>query len=428
MSARDDFDVAIAGASIAGCTAAVLLGRAGLRVALLEAHSDPSAYKVMCTHFIQAGATPTIERIGLAERIERADAVRNGLEIWTRYGWIRFALDDSFPYPRHGYSIRREKLDPIIRGLAADTPGVELMMGHTVKDLIRRDGRPAGVVARTRGGSLREIGARLVVAADGRGSGIAKLAGVRARVKPHNRAGYSAYFEDLPLETGEDAQLWLRDPEVAYAFPNDAGTTLLAVFIDKDAVPEFKRDPAGSLLRRFDGLPNAPDVSSGRMISKPIGKIEMPNMSRPAAAGGMAFVGDAAMSADPLWGVGCGFAFQSAEWLADEVAPALAGAGSLDDALDRYRVRHRRGLAGHYFLTSDYSTGRKFSPVEKLFFSAAAKDRNTAQRVYAFGSRSAPAASMFTPRSLARMMWVTATHRGSGEVADAGSTAAPVAA
>ncbi len=428
MSTAEEFDVAIAGASIAGCTAATLLARAGARVALLEAHSDPAAYKVMCTHFIQASATPTIERLGLAERIEEAGAVRNGTDIWTRYGWIKVALDDSFPYPRYGYSIRRQKLDPILRDLAAETPGVELMMGHTVKDLIRRDGRPAGVVARTRGGGMREIGARLVVAADGRGSGVAKLAGVRARVKPHNRVGYSAYFEDLPLETGDDAQLWLRDPDVAYAFPNDGGTTLLAVFVGKDAVPEFKRDPEGSLVRRFDGLPNGPDVRSGTMISKPIGKIDMPNTSRPAAAGGMAFAGDAAMSADPLWGIGCGWAFQSAEWLAEEVAPALAGEDSLDDALERYRVRHRRGLAGHYFLTSDYSTGRRLTPVERLFFSAAAKDRKSAQRLFAFGSRSAPAASVFTPRSLARMMWVTATHRGSDDAADASSTAAPVAA
>ena len=39
----DDFDVAIVGASIAGCTAATFLGRQGARVALVESHSDPSA-------------------------------------------------------------------------------------------------------------------------------------------------------------------------------------------------------------------------------------------------------------------------------------------------------------------------------------------------------------------------------------------------
>jgi hypothetical protein len=142
----------------------------------------------------------------------------------------------------------------------------------------------------------------------------------------------------------------------------------------------------------------------------------------------MAFVGDAAMSADPVWGIGCGWAFQSGEWLADEVAPALSGAGALDAALERYRVRHRKALGGHYFTTSDYSTGRRFSPVEKLLFSTAAKDPATARRLYAMGSRSAPVSYALGPRPMARMLWVAATKRAANGNARSNSTAAPVAA
>lgn len=110
-----DFDVAIVGASLAGCAAAILLGRQGARVALIERRPDPSAYKVLCTHYIQASATGVLERLGLAERIEAAGGVRNGLEVWTRYGWVRPALRPGFAHPRYGYDIRREKLDPIVR-------------------------------------------------------------------------------------------------------------------------------------------------------------------------------------------------------------------------------------------------------------------------------------------------------------------------
>jgi flavin-dependent dehydrogenase len=38
-----EYDVVVVGASIAGCTAATLLGRAGARVALLERRPDPTA-------------------------------------------------------------------------------------------------------------------------------------------------------------------------------------------------------------------------------------------------------------------------------------------------------------------------------------------------------------------------------------------------
>src|SRR5919106_384080 len=60
------FDVAVVGASVAGCTAARLFAQSGARVALIERRRDPAAYKVVCTHAILPPATPTIERLGLA--------------------------------------------------------------------------------------------------------------------------------------------------------------------------------------------------------------------------------------------------------------------------------------------------------------------------------------------------------------------------
>jgi menaquinone-9 beta-reductase len=47
------YDVAVVGAGIAGCTAATLLAREGASVALIGRHSDPNAYKALCTDFIQ---------------------------------------------------------------------------------------------------------------------------------------------------------------------------------------------------------------------------------------------------------------------------------------------------------------------------------------------------------------------------------------
>jgi 2-polyprenyl-6-methoxyphenol hydroxylase-like FAD-dependent oxidoreductase len=136
FSQAHEYDVAVVGASIAGCTLATFLGRAGARVALLERRPDPSAYKTMCTHFIQASATPTIRRLGLAESIEAAGGVRNGIEAWTRHGWVRPELDESSRHPQYGYDIRRQKLDPMLRELAAGTPGVDLLLGQTAPELL----------------------------------------------------------------------------------------------------------------------------------------------------------------------------------------------------------------------------------------------------------------------------------------------------
>lgn len=128
----------------------------------------------------------------------------------------------------------------------------------------------------------------------------------------------------------------------------------------------------------------------------------MPNTIRPAAARGMAFVGDAAQASDPVWGVGCGWAFQSAEWLAEETGAALRGSeADLDRALEAYARRHRRELAGHHFLACDYASARPFSPIEKLIFSAAARDGVMAERLEEQGTRSIRAFEGF-PQTLAR--------------------------
>src|SRR5215813_9755902 len=136
----DSYDAVVVGASTAGCTTARMLGLAGARVALVERRPDPDAYKTVCTHYIQPSASPTIERIGLAPLIEQRGAVRNSVDLWTPYsGWIRppHELD-------HGFNITRRTLDPILRRLAADTPGVDFMPGQTVVSL-RGNGRLSGV-------------------------------------------------------------------------------------------------------------------------------------------------------------------------------------------------------------------------------------------------------------------------------------------
>jgi len=388
-----DYDVVVVGASIAGCTTATLLGRAGARVAVVEQRPDSAAYKTVCTHLIQPSATPTIERLGLAERIEAAGGIRNNFEVWTRFGWVCPPLADDYSQPRYGYNIRRERLDPMVRELAAEVPGVEILLGETATSLLGANGRPSGVRVSGRERHERDITARVVVAADGRDSRIAALSGEKTRVMRHGRFAYFAYYRNLPLPTGGSMILWLLDPDVAYAFAEDDGITLVGTFQTKDRESWFKRDLDANFEAYFRGLPRGPDLATGERISKILGKLDMPNTVRRAGRPGLAFVGDAALSADPVWGVGCGWAFQSGEWLAEELVPAFENGASssdadLDAAIDRYRKRHRSQLLGHFLVTSEYSTGRRFNPMERLLFSAAARDGRVADRFAAFGGRS----------------------------------------
>ncbi len=405
------YDVAVVGASIAGCTAATLLAREGARVALIERHSDPNAYKALCTHFIQPSAVPTMERLGLLPLIEAAGAVPNEIDMWTRWGWIR--NPEGIP---HGYNIRRQTLDPMLRRLAAQTPGVDLMPGQSAHRLLRvgadDTGRVSGVGIRDRAGRERNISARLVVAADGRDSKLARLAGVPSGTRPNNRFLYFAHYRDLRLASGNKSQMWLLEPDAAYAFPNDDGVTLLLCMPAREKLPAFKEDLEGSFTRFLADLPEGPDLASAERVSKIMGSTNLVNRSRPAAMDGLAFVGDAALWSDPLWGIGCGWAFQSAEWLADEAAPALVTGASedIDRTLACYRRKHRKKLSGHHRIISDFSAAGGYNAIEKLIFSAAANDERTAKHFHAFGSRRVGVREFLALRAVGRALLVNARH------------------
>ncbi|HWN73579.1 MAG TPA: NAD(P)/FAD-dependent oxidoreductase [Solirubrobacterales bacterium] len=399
------YDAVVVGGSLAGCAAAIQLGRAGLRVAVVEKQPDPQAFKRMCSHFIQASGVPALERLDLLEPMEAAGALRPRVHAWTRWGWIEAPPERA----GRGVNLRREVLDPMVRSIAAETPGVEMLLGWSAERMLRDGSTFAGVAVRNREGEERELRARLTVGADGRDSKIAELSEVPVKTYPHNRFAYGGYFEGPPPKHSPDASVWFMDPQWGAAFPTDSNLTFYAAMPTKDRLPEFKKDPEGAVVRFLADVPEPPPIRDSRVIEPVVGKIDMTNRMRKPVAPGLALIGDAALATDPLFGVGCGWAFQSAEWLSDSVLPALQGGESLEQGLERYKRRHARELRGHAFFIHDYANGRRLNPAERLMFSAAARDPKSAEIFDRFGTRQIRPQEMM-PRALPRAIAVNARH------------------
>jgi menaquinone-9 beta-reductase len=395
------YDAVIVGASLAGCASAIMLAREGARVALVEQRPDATAYKKICSHYIQSSAVATLERLELLQPMIAAGAVRSRGRLNTPWGWIEPPAKSSVP---SGVNLRREVFDPLIRQTAADTPGVELILGYKVTELLREGEVVCGALARNTAGEQLRMRAKLVVGADGRGSHVAELAGVASKRVRHGRVAYGGYFEGPQPAGSPDASLWLLDPDMAAAFPTDDGLTFYAAMPVKEHAEAFRSDPAKALVAMLERLPDAPPIAASRLVQPVQGKLDMTNVANTPTAPGLALVGDAALAIDPLWGVGCGWALQSAQWLADSVSPALRGSEPLARALKRYRRRHKRALRGHAAMIYAYAGGRKFDPAERMLFSAAVYDEGVARVMEAFGSRNiGPARMLLTgaPRALA---------------------------
>lgn len=409
-------DVAVIGASLAGCTTAILLAREGLRVTLVEKHADAGAYKRLCGHYIQRSATPVFERLGIIGAIEAAGGVPGSVDIATPWGVIAPRNE-----PGHGYSLRRAKLDPLLRTQAIAAPGVTYLGGHAAVAL-----GEGGVVVRDRAGRERAIGARLVVGADGRNSTIVKLAGARTVAKPNHRFCYMAYYEGAERLPNDRAYIWMRDRDVLIASPTDDGLTLVAAFVHKDRLAAFKadRDAAfAELVRACDG---GPSLHSARRASPFVGYTDYAPLHRPPVpAPGVALVGDAALTCDPMLAIGCGFAVNSATWLVDATVPALRGDEPLARGLRRYRRRHRRELAGHARMLDAGALAKPPNPIERLMLGAAARDAEMARHFERYATRSVRVRSFLAPPALARAAWVAARtpSASSATISAAGCTA-----
>jgi 2-polyprenyl-6-methoxyphenol hydroxylase-like FAD-dependent oxidoreductase len=329
--------------------------------------------------------------------------------MWTQWGWIEAPPERA----ARGLNLRREVLDPLLRSTAAETPGVEMMLGWSAETLLREGDGFAGVTVRNPAGEERRLRARLTVGADGRDSKVAELSGVPTKTYPHNRIAYGGYFEGgAPLQA-PDATAWFLDPQWAAGFPTDNGLTFYAAMPTKVWLPRFKADPAGALVDFIANLPDAPPIREGRLVDSVMGKVDMTNRMRRPVAPGLALIGDAALATDPLFGVGCGWAFQSAEWLADAVRPALQGQEPLEKGLARYRRRHAKELRGQAFFIHDYSTGRRFNPAERMIWSAAARDPKAATLLDRMGTRQVgPVRAL--PGLLSRAVAVNARHALAG--------------
>ena len=406
MNQNNSYDVVIVGGSLAGCTAAIFWGRCGLKVALLERRPQMTDYKKLCTHFILASATPTTERLGLAAAIEGAGGIRTNHEFWTQYGWVRPVEDKRFP--AYGYNIRRQKLDPLLREMAQATPGVDLHLGYVAQALIWKNGRVTGVIA-GHNHQKYTFHTRLVVAADGHYSKMAQMAQVPTHTKTNNRFGYMAYYRNLPLKSDQNCQLWLLNPDAAYMFPTDDNLTLAACMPTKEKLNDFKYDISSNFHNYLQGLPDGPDLNQGKCVSDIMGVLQYDLISRQPVWKGMALIGDAALSSDPLWGIGCGWAFQSAEWLVSATADTLLRDGELEPKLRQYKRQHTHNLMGHHHYISNFATGRRLYGVERISFAVAVKDVACAQHMHAFGCRHISAARFFSPLAFARTLWACTT-------------------
>ncbi len=373
-----DFDAIIVGAGPAGSAAAILLARQGYHVGLMDKASFPR--DKACAEYMSPAIEGILKRLGVLGQVEAArPAHLRGFDIYTpggrsfRADFAGVTRPDGRPYYEYGLAFPRHLFDHLLVERARSL-GVTVLENTRLHDFqVERVGRQASVSVAVQMGQPARVAAsgaaaapakaerkaetgtttqraRLLVAADGVHSMIARRLGVQQPSARHRKIALVTHMRgirDLGLY-GEMHVLPGRYVGLAPLERPEVGDLCnVAVVVDEREAPGLAgRVDAffAEALRCFPAL--APRLAEARRTKNILAISRLAVEARRFSAEGVMLVGDATGFYDPFTGEGIYRALRGAEILAGVAGAALAANDCSAERLRAYDRLHRREFRG----------------------------------------------------------------------------------
>ncbi len=324
-------DVLIAGAGPAGAIAALVLARAGVRVALFDRARFPRSK--LCGDSINPGALAVLRRLDLSH-VTEGGLLLDGMLV-SGEGGVR--VTGLYGGGRTGIALPREALDlRLLEAAAAAGAAVEddtLVHGPALSG----DGRRTiGLQTAAPGGTTVERHARVTIAADGRQSRVARALRLSYTPRKPRRWAVGSVFRGV---TGLSAlgEMHVRRGWYLGIAPLPDGTANACVVTSNT---ELLKDPDLVLRTMRQDAEVGGRFARAEMLKAPtvLGPLAVDAVA--SGMPGLLLAGDAAGFIDPMTGDGLRFAFRGGELAAQGAIEALEG--RLDAAHVRLaRARHR---------------------------------------------------------------------------------------
>lgn len=320
-------DVVIAGGGPAGAIAALVLARAGARVALFDRAGFPRPK--LCGDTVNPGALAVLRRLGTAGA---AGAFPIDGMIVTGEGGVR--IEGLYRDGVTGRAILRRDFDHALL-MAAAAAGVRVEERALVRGAVFDGATVDGVYLAARNGATTRVTAPVVIAADGRHSRLALGLRLSRHPPAPRRWAVGAYLTGV-LGMTQCGEMHIRQDKYIGIAPLPGGlTNVCVVTADRAAL----RDPHALLMSTLGAEPLLKDrFADVRLTGAP--SVLGPLAVECSAAGipGLLLAGDAAGFIDPMTGDGLRFAIRGAELAALEALRALEH-GFRDAHLRLYRAR-----------------------------------------------------------------------------------------
>jgi 2-polyprenyl-6-methoxyphenol hydroxylase-like FAD-dependent oxidoreductase len=325
----------IVGGGPAGMMAGLLFARAGVPTRVLEKHGD--FLRDFRGDTVHPSTIALFDELGLAERLLARDHDQVA-GVGARVGGHDYRVADFRHLPvRHRFIAMMpqwEFLD-FVAGEARRLPGFDLDMNAEAVGLIEEAGRVAGV--RLKDG--RAIAARLVIAADGRGSVLRDAAGLPREDlgapidvfwfrlskpdQPGNRT-IGQFAAGTVIAMIDRGAYW----QCAFVFAKGGADRIRALGIEA-----FRRRVADTVPEVAAVVGEIGSWDDVKLLSVSLDRLT--RWHRP----GLLAIGDAAHAMSPVGGVGINLAIQDAVAAANILAAPLAAGADVDGLLAKVQAR-----------------------------------------------------------------------------------------
>ena len=338
----------IVGAGPAGAALAYLLARRNLQVTLLERQTDFER------EFRGEGLMPSgidaFRQMGLGAELDAVPHARlvSGELYRNRRLLFRFSFT---PEQQQRFSIRFIDQPALLEMLVAQAsrfPSFRFERGALVQDLIKENGRVAGVRLYSPDHQPHELRADFIIGADGRGSTLRRVAGLQQERFPQ---AFDVVWCKVPLpdcfENGTLIRVYIGHGHFAFMFPAADGRLQLAWIIHKGTFGDLHRQGMDQWMEEVAGHVD-PELSDHfrrhrHEVTQPfLLNVVCDHLDRWTAPG-LLLIGDAAHPMSPVGAQGINIALRDALVAANHLIPVLTGDPSPDhlDAAAR-RIQDER--------------------------------------------------------------------------------------
>jgi len=320
-----DYDVVVIGAGPGGCGAALSAASQGLNVLVVEKRQEIGAPK----------------RCG--EGLSRSSLERMGVELDKR--WVNREIMGATVYAPNGKPVRidykdgpegwvieRKIFDKFLARKAAKA-GAKVLAKTEALGLIKDGNKITGVKLES-SGETWDVRTKIVIAADGVESKIAREAGLDTTLKLVDIAS-SAQFEMTGIDIDPDRMELYFGWEIApggyvWIFPKDDDTANVGVGVRK----VWTNRTALDYLKKF--VDSRPGLKKGSIIEVNSGGVPVGGLMRDMVLDNFMVVGDAAHQVNPIHGGGISEAFVGGKIAGSVAAEAVKRNDFSKQFLERY--------------------------------------------------------------------------------------------